>query len=154
MPFDNRFAIVDVKGKHLRKLVVVEPPARRRRSCRGAASTAKARCKADTLDVEITRRRQAARRRRDRTSSSTSDFLASGGDGVIGRLKLPDGAITMTDAIIRDAIADVLRKTQGHDRSRDSCYSPAKRRLDYEGKRPVECGERRTQADAREEPTE
>ena len=67
----------------------------------------------------------------------TSDFLASGGDGLIGRLKLPDGSVKMTDVVIRDAMADVLRKKKG---SLDPAQIVAKKRLDYEGQRPVSCG--------------
>jgi hypothetical protein len=66
----------------------------------------------------------------------TSDFLASGGDGLIGRLKLPEGSIKMTDVIMRDAMADMLRKRKG---SLDPAQLVAKKRLDYEGQRPVSC---------------
>ena len=44
----------------------------------------------------------------------------------------------MTDVIIRDAMADVLRKQEGHGRS--GCCIRDETRLDYEGKRPVSCG--------------
>ena len=66
----------------------------------------------------------------------TSDFLAAGGDGALVHLKLPPGAIQLTDVIIRDAIAELLRKQRGQ-------IDPAKfaaKRLDYEGERPVTCG--------------
>jgi hypothetical protein len=45
----------------------------------------------------------------------------------------------VTDVIIRDAIADVLRKKKGK-LDPAQLLSPTKRRLDYEGERPVECG--------------
>jgi hypothetical protein len=57
---------------------------------------------------------------------------------VIGRLKLPEGSIKMTDVIIRDAIADVLRKKKGKV-DPAQLFSPTKKRLDYEGERPVLC---------------
>ncbi|HUS31491.1 MAG TPA: 5'-nucleotidase C-terminal domain-containing protein [Kofleriaceae bacterium] len=138
MPFDNRFAIVEMKGKHVRRLVTTNIQ-------RGSGIyswgglVAKARCKSGQLDVEI---KVAGKPIADEASYKvvTSDFLASGGDmSVIGRLKLPEGAIQMTDVIIRDAIADVLRKKKGK-LDPATLYSPAKRRLDYEGERPVECG--------------
>jgi hypothetical protein len=44
----------------------------------------------------------------------------------------------MTDVIIRDAIADVLRKKKGKV-DPNQLLSPAKKRLDYEGERPVLC---------------
>src|SRR5439155_22660339 len=129
---------VEMKGKHVRRLVTTNFQ-------RGAGIyswgglTAKARCKNSQLDVEI---KVAGKPLADDASYKvvTSDFLASGGDmSVIGRLKLPDGAVQMTDEIIRDSIADVLRKKKGK-LDPATLFSATKRRLDYEGERPVECG--------------
>jgi 5'-nucleotidase len=137
MPFDNRFALVEVRGKHLRRLVSSNLQ-------RGAGIlswsglTAQAHCKGDQLEVEI---KVTGKPISDEAKYTvvTSDFLASGGDGLIGRLKLPEGSIKTTDIIMRDAIADVLRKQKGTiDPSQ--LVSKGHRRLEYEGKRPVECG--------------
>jgi 5'-nucleotidase len=141
MPFDNRFAILDVTGKDLRTLVTANLQ-------RGGAFmswgglTAKARCKAGQLDVAIA---VAGKPLDDnaRYKLATSDFLASGGDAVIGRLRLPEGAIHTTDVIIRDAVSDVLRGWKATPRATiepRQLYSASNRRLDYEGKRPVVCG--------------
>ncbi|MDB4958458.1 MAG: 5-nucleotidase [Myxococcales bacterium] len=135
MPFDNRFALVEASGKQIRRLVT-------KNLQRGggifswSGIAAKARCKADRLEVEI---KVGGKPLEDDKQYRvvTSDFLASGGDGVLG--KLPDGAIKLTDTIIREAIADVLRKTKGTiDPAK--LFGPKTKRLDYEGKRPVECG--------------
>lgn len=137
MPFDNRFAVVQLKGKHIRRLVTTNLQ-------RGAGIyswggiSVKARCKAGVLDTEI---KVGGKPLADEASYKmvTSDFLASGGDqSVIGRLKLPYDAITMTDVIIRDAIADVLKK-KGGKVDPTQLYQPTRKRLDYEGARPVEC---------------
>ena len=77
----------------------------------------------------------------------TSDFLASGGDGVIGRLKLPASAITSTDRIIRDAMADVLRAQKGTVIDPAMIFGRDHKRLDYEGKRPIHCGGAATDQD-------
>jgi len=151
MPFDNRFAIVDLTGADLRKLVTSN-------LTRGGGIvswgglTAKARCKADQLDVQI---RVAGKPLADNAhyKVATSDFLASGGDGLIARLKLPDGAVRMTDTIIRDALAEVLRGWKASPRATiDSgrLYSKTAPRLDYEGKRPVECGTNHSSATSKE----
>ena len=137
MPFDNRFAVVDVKGAHLRKLV----SSNLQRSggiLSWGGLTAKARCKAGKLDVAVS---VGGKPLNDNAPYKlvTSDFLASGGDGLIGRLKLPDGSVQMTDVIIRDAIADILRKQKSTIHP-DQLFSPRSRRLDYEGPRPVNCG--------------
>ncbi|HEU0036630.1 MAG TPA: bifunctional UDP-sugar hydrolase/5'-nucleotidase [Kofleriaceae bacterium] len=137
MPFDNRFAVVELKGSHLRKLVTSNLQ-------RGGAIlswgglAAKARCKGDALDVAIT----VGGKPLVETAAYklvTSDFLASGGDGLIGRLKLPEGSVKMTDVIIREAMADVLRKKKGTI-DPAQLYSATKKRLDFVGNRPVECG--------------
>jgi 2',3'-cyclic-nucleotide 2'-phosphodiesterase (5'-nucleotidase family) len=141
LPFDNRFAIVDVTGKDLRKLVTSN-------LARGGAFlswgglTAKARCKAGKLDVQIAVAGKPLAEGA-RYKLATSDFLASGGDGVIGRLKLPEGAIHATDTIIRDALGDVLRGWKATPKATINparLYSAAAPRFDYEGKRPVRCG--------------
>jgi 5'-nucleotidase len=137
MPFDNRFAVIDVKGKHIRRLLTTNLQ-------RGSGIyswggvTAKARCKNGAIDVEI---KVGGKPLADEADYKlvTSDFLASGGDvSAIGRLKLPAGSIKMTDVIIRDAIADVLRKKKGKV-DPAQLFSPTKKRLDYEGERPVLC---------------
>lgn len=141
LPFDNRFAIVEITGKDLHKLVTSNLE-------HGGAFlswgglTAKARCKGGKLDVQII---VGGKRLAEGTTYklATSDFLASGGDGLIGRLKLPEGAIRMTDTIIRDAVGDVLRGWKATPKATIDparLYAAAAPRLDYEGKRPVACG--------------
>ena len=137
MPFDNRFAVVDVTGKHVRKLV----SSNLQRgggifSWGGLAATA--RCKDGKLDLQIT---IGGKPLVDTQAYQlvTSDFLASGGDGVIARLKLPDGAIHATDVIIRDAMAAALRQQKTTHRSIDPAKLMTPKRLDYEGNRPVSC---------------
>jgi 2',3'-cyclic-nucleotide 2'-phosphodiesterase (5'-nucleotidase family) len=137
MPFDNRFALVTVKGKHIRRLVTTNLQ-RSGGIFSWGGLTAKARCKDGALGVDIKIKGKPLADDANYTIV-TSDFLASGGDGVIGKLKLPDGSIKMTDSIIRDAMADILRKKKGT-LDPATLYSPATKRLDYEGKRPVECG--------------
>jgi 5'-nucleotidase len=140
-PFDNRFAIVDLTGKDLRKMI-----SSNLRHAGGILSfgglTARARCQGKKLELEI---RVGGKPIGDAThyKLATSDFLASGGDGVVGKLKLPDGAVQMTDVIIRDALADVLRGWKGTPRATidpGKLVSKQAPRLDYEGKRPVSCG--------------
>src|SRR5262249_26129590 len=138
LPFDNRFAIVELTGKDLRTLVTSNL-SRSAGILSWAGLTARARCKASKLDVQI----QVRGKPLDEAASyklATSDFLASGGDGAIGRLQLPEGKIQLTSTIIREAVADVLRGWKGSPRATidPGRLSPAARpRLDYEGKRPV-----------------
>ena len=132
IPFDNRFALVKVTGAQLRELVAGNL-AREGGIFSWGGLTAKVRCTRGPVDVEVSVRGKPLS---DGTTYTivTSDFLASGGDGALAKLKLPDGSITVTETIIRDAIADVLRKKKG------TIEPPADRRLDYPGRRPVKCG--------------
>jgi 5'-nucleotidase len=141
VPFDNRFAIVELKGADLRKLVdgnLTHGGA----FMSWAGLTAKATCKGDALDLQIWVGGKPLKEGQ-RYKLVTSDFLASGGDGLIGRLKLPESQIHMTDVIMRDAFADVLRGWKGSPKAK---IDPAKLlvegkpRVSYPGTRPVTCG--------------
>lgn len=135
MPFDNRFALVDLKGAHVRKMITGNLQ-RDNAWLSWGGLTAKAKCSGNALEVTI----QVGGKPLDENKSYklvTSDFLASGGDGLIGRLKLPDGAVKLTDVIIRDATVEVLKKQKGATIDPDKL---AKRRVEFPGQRPLECG--------------
>jgi 2',3'-cyclic-nucleotide 2'-phosphodiesterase (5'-nucleotidase family) len=138
MPFDNRFAVVTLNGKHLRKMIS--------NNLYGGGGifswggiTVKATCKGETLQVVLKDRAGKVIDDERTLTLLASDFLASGGDGAIGRLKLPDGSIEMTDVLIRDAMAEALMKAGGKIVP-SKVYDPAKPRLDYPKPRPVKCG--------------
>jgi 5'-nucleotidase len=138
MMFDNAFAIVDITGADLRKLITTNLQ-RGGGILSWGGLTARARCQAGVLDVQI---RVAGKPLDDgaRYKLATSDYVATG--GVMGPLELPDSAIRLTGVIIRDALADVLRGWRGTPRAviePARLYSAAAPRLDYEGKRPLEC---------------
>lgn len=152
MPFDNRFAIVSLTGAHLRKLVSSNLQ-------RGGAIlswgglTARARCKGGEVDLQI----KVGGKPLDEAAAYklvTSDFLASGDSGLIGRLKLPAGAVTITDEIIRDRLAELLRKAKGPGQRIDprKLHSAAVRRMDYPGERPLACGSKLPKKPTQEEP--
>jgi 2',3'-cyclic-nucleotide 2'-phosphodiesterase (5'-nucleotidase family) len=134
MPFDNRFALLTVRGSQLRSLVTANLS-----SDAGIFSwgglTVHASCKNGALDIAI---KIAGKPLVDDLPYTivTSDFIASGGDGVMARLQLPSDAIELTDVIIRDAMADVLR---AHNGTLDPQSHYAGKRLDYPGVRPVKC---------------
>jgi len=132
MPFDNRFALVTVTGKQL--ATMVEANLQRDGGILSwSGLAAKATCAGGKLAVAIAVRGKPLHAEQTYTIA-TSDFLASGGDGLFARAGLPDSAVHATDAIIREAVADVLRARKGS-------IDPAQlgKRLDYPGKRPVTC---------------
>jgi 5'-nucleotidase len=135
VPFDNRFAVVTVDGKGVRDLI-----AKNLERDSGILSwsglVAKARCDGDKLVVDVTVKGKPINLN-GRYKIVTSDFLASGGDGgLFSSLHLADEAVQLTDTIIRDAVADVLR-------GKKTTIDPGKlamHRLVYSGHRPVRCG--------------
>lgn len=135
LPFDNKFAIVDIEGKQIRKLLTTNL-----RHGAGifswAGLTATATCTDGKLAVDI---RVGGKPLDDGAHYKlvTSDFLSSGGDGALGRLQLAPSAIRVTEVIIREAIADLLRARKGT--IDPAHYLGANRRLVYPGKRPVKC---------------
>ena len=138
-PFDNRVALVTLQGKHLRKLVT-----NNLFSGSGIFSwsgiTIDATCK--DAQLAVTLRDRAGKKIDDEATFTlvTSDFLASGGDGAIGRLALPDGAVTVRDLILRDAMADALRAQKKKELSPGDYFDPKAPRLRYPKPRPVNCG--------------
>jgi len=147
MPFDNRFAIVDLKGRHIRRMISSNLQ-RDNAWLSWGGITATARCKAGRLDLAI----KVGNKPLSDTASYkliTSDFLASGGDGLIGRLKLPAGSIQITDEIIRDAMVGVLKNRKGAKIDPDKL---ARRRIQFAGKRPLACGSTEEPARSNEEP--
>ncbi|HET9623720.1 MAG TPA: bifunctional UDP-sugar hydrolase/5'-nucleotidase [Kofleriaceae bacterium] len=139
-PFDNRFVIVDVTGKTLRE-VLADNLGRDSGLLSFSGLTARAACKAGKLDIEI---KVAGKPVSDSAhyKIATSDFLTTGGDGVFQRVHLPASAIQVTDVIIRDAMADVLRSWKGTAKATidpDKLLVKKSPRLEFPGKRPVRC---------------
>jgi 5'-nucleotidase len=138
MPFDNRFAVVTLNGKHLRKMIT--------NNLYGGGGfyswggiTVKATCKGATLEVVIKDGKGKVVDDERTLTLLASDFLASGGNGVIGRLQLPDGSVEMTDVLIRDAMAEALTGAGGT-LVPTRLHDPAHPRIAFPGARPVTCG--------------
>ena len=142
MPFDNRFATVKLTGAQLSRLL-----ARNLAGSHGVFSVSGvrvvARCQRGELVVKLTRDDGKRRiRDRERLTLVTSDFLASGGDGMLADLDLAPGAVVLHDGgpTIRDEVAAVLARRKGPLRGDDPhLFHPSAPRLDYPGKRPVRC---------------
>jgi 5'-nucleotidase len=137
-PFDNRFATILVSGAELTEAV-----ARNLGRDNGIVSLsgvrAEARCKDGALAVSLFRSDGRPIAAKARLTLVTSDFLATGGDGLFSqetkqRAKLDDGPP------IRDAMANLLRARKTplipDDRA---LFDPARPRIAYPGPRPVRC---------------
>ena len=140
-PFDNRLVTLTLTGDQLARVVTYnlqrrEPPTE---ILSIGGLRVDATCESGRLRVALTRKAGAPIRPDERLTIVTSDFVASGGDGVLapaGRLgesKTPAGA-----PILREAVADWLRHRGG--RLNESQFlSPENRRWRYPGERPVNC---------------
>lgn len=140
MPFDNRFAILDLSGADVRTILLGNL-GRGGGILSWGGLTAKLRCKAGKpeLDVRVAGKPLVDKKR---YKLAASDFLVSGGDQAFVRLKLPASAIVETNVIIREAFSDVLRAWKTTPKAvldPSKLYSTSAPRLDYEGARPVAC---------------
>jgi 2',3'-cyclic-nucleotide 2'-phosphodiesterase (5'-nucleotidase family) len=137
-PFDNTFAILPLSGAELAAVV-----ARNLGRDGGIVSLsgvrARARCAAGALSVTLTRTDGRPIGPDERLTLVTSNFLATGGDGlfpapIAARAAIEDGSS------IREALADQLGRRKTPVRPDDpALYDPTQPRLDYPGPRPLRC---------------
>jgi len=143
MPFDNRIALVTMKGASLRRLFATNL-----QRDNGIVSVSglrvRAHCdKAGSLKVTMTRQGGPKSgqlvKDEDTLVVATSDFLASGGDGLIGtpgikpvRVRIDGGAL------LRDALAKQLGNRGGTLDPKD-LFDKNKPRIRFAGKRPLRC---------------
>jgi 5'-nucleotidase len=140
MPFDNRFALVSLRGETLRRLIK-----NNLQSDSGilslAGMRASAKCVKGELVVSMTRAKGKKIKDSDRLLLSTSDFIASGGDGLLGAEGMkPEKSEIDGGLMIRDAMAKVLgEKAKELTASVSTRFDPDKPRIQFAGKRPLSC---------------
>jgi 5'-nucleotidase len=137
-PFDNKFALVPVTGADLARMV-----ARNLERNNGIVSIsgvrASARCAGADLAVTLERPDGTKVAPGDRLTLLTSDFLATGGDGLVPD-ELQRAAVLEQGLPIRDEMARVLRARGGTLAGDDpALLDPSRPRLVYPGPRPVRC---------------
>jgi 5'-nucleotidase len=140
-PFDNRLVTLNMTGEQLARIVAhnlqrIEGPLE---ILSIAGFRVNAACELGTLRVTLTGRAGTPIDPGERLTVVTSDFVASGGDGVLtpagplGEVKNVSGA-----PILHDAVADWLRR-RGGSVSDAQILAPDSRRWNYPGQRPVSC---------------
>jgi 5'-nucleotidase len=138
LPFDNRFATIPLTGAELAD-VIAHNLGRDNGIISLAGVRAEARCKDGALQVTLHRTSGKAITPGSKLTLVTSDFLATGGDGLFSeevkaRAKLDDGPP------IRDAMADLLGGRKAPLRPDDpALFDPRHPRIDYPAPRPVHC---------------
>jgi 2',3'-cyclic-nucleotide 2'-phosphodiesterase (5'-nucleotidase family) len=132
-PFDNRFATIKMTGAELRALLR-QNLERKSGIFSVSGIHVQAACTKGGLDVQLIRDDGRAIADKDALAVVTSDFLATGGDGVTVR----ETAVTVDDGVIREVVVEHLRARKGSLRPADY-LDRAKPRISYPGKRPVTC---------------
>jgi len=140
LPFDNRFATVTLSAARLQDLF-------ENNLSRGggilviSGVNVAVRCQEGTLSVSLTREGGAPIADNQQLRVITTDFLATGGDGVFGELGLPPEQIVLDEGPpMREAVVEVLKKRRGSLSGQDPLLiSETARRVDFPGKRPLRC---------------
>jgi 5'-nucleotidase len=113
LPFDNRFAFVSLTGAQLKEVLASNLQGKSGILC-FSGFRAQAQCKAGKLAVDITKENGSPVANDEMVRIVTSDYLATGGDGVLGFLRLSPGAVkTGESKPFRDVIADKLAAQPG-----------------------------------------
>jgi 5'-nucleotidase len=143
-PFDNRFAVLRLRGDELRRVLTANLSASESLlSISGVRVDA--RCRGDVLDVRVfrvTARGERPLRDGERLRVATSDFVATGGDALLASLVSTENLTLHDDGpTIRDASAEALRARGGTLRPDDPViFDAARPRWAHPGARPVRCG--------------
>jgi len=146
LPFDNRFALVTMRGRELRKIFSTNL-GRDNGLISISGVRVAAKCQSGSLVVTMTRAKGKGKKGRvirdnDLVVVATSDFLASGGDGLIGEGGAQVEKSSVVGSIgIRDGMAALLTRRGGTlDPTLKSLFDPKNPRVRYPGQRPVVCG--------------
>ncbi|HEX5204420.1 MAG TPA: 5'-nucleotidase C-terminal domain-containing protein, partial [Actinoplanes sp.] len=135
MPFDNVLVNVRLTGRQLRQVFAASIQ-QGRRGLGFSGIRVAARCQAGALAVTMTRASGTEIADDDPVLLVTSDFLATGGDGILTPIMPAGGFPVDTSApLIRDAIVDYMRRPGGP--VRESQLIDATPRLSVSG--PTSC---------------
>jgi 5'-nucleotidase len=139
MPFDNGFATISVTGAELARAVAGNL-ARDNGILSLSGVRARATCQGGAIDVALTRADGTPIAPRDKLTLVTSDFLATGGDGLFPA-EVRARAVLDGGPPLRDAMAAELRVRKAPLTPDDpALFDPARPRLTYPGRRPMRCG--------------
>jgi 2',3'-cyclic-nucleotide 2'-phosphodiesterase/3'-nucleotidase/5'-nucleotidase len=139
MPFDNRLVTFHLTGAELRK-VLANQIARNAALVGMSGVHARVTCERGTVNVGMLRPNGAPIADHERLLIATSDFHATGGDGIFAPVTPADGFTIVRDiGLVRDVVVDTLRK-RGGTLSEDQLVDQKNPRWTLPGKAPVACG--------------
>jgi len=142
LPFDNRLATLELTGEELAKVIVEHVSHARHGIISLAGMRATVRCEGARVSVALERGNGVRVEPRELVTVVTSDYLATGGDGLFAPAHpAPERVHPDLGSYVRDAIAKELRRRGGALSGKDrSLVNPSKPRLSLPGPRPIECG--------------
>ena len=138
MPFDNRVVAFRLTGAELRKALATQ--VQRRGALVGLAGLrVRVSCQGGALEVLLLRPDGVPVRDNEQVLVATTDFLATGGDGIFAPVAPIDGFVIDHDAgTARDVVVEALRK-RGGTLHEGQLIDPANPRWVLPGPLPVTC---------------
>ena len=138
LPFDNRLTAIPITAGELAS-AIAQNLQRDNGILSLSGAQAVGQCKGGVLFVSLTGADGRALAPERRLTLITSDFLATGGDGLFP-VEIQGRAVVQGERPIRDAAADVLsQRTQPLRPDDRTLFDPAHPRVSYTGPRPVHC---------------
>jgi len=140
MPFDNLVARIRLTGAELKAVVLshIQQDAHGLISLSGVRVSA--RCGKSGIELKMTRENGKPVSDRETLLLATSDYLATGGDGLFRPLSLsPERVALDTSGTFRDALARALKRHPQLSPRDPAIFDPAHPRLDLSSKRPMLC---------------
>jgi len=138
MPFDNRLVTFHLTGAELR--TVFANQISRVSALTGVSGLhLRVTCERGAVNVGMLRPNGAPVTDTERLLVATTDFLATGGDGIFAPVTPPNGFTIEQDlGLVRDVVVESLKKRGGTLRE-DQLVDPANPRWTLPGKAPVTC---------------
>ena len=138
MPFDNLVVQIRLTGTQLRQVFAAHLQ-KTRRVIGVSGIRVRARCSAGALDVVLTRPSGLPIRNDEPLLIVVTDFLATGGDGILAPVTPPGGfPISATAPLARDVLAEYLTRLGGH-LSEEKLLDKGNPRLLVPGAPPISC---------------
>jgi len=140
MPFDNLVAKIRLTGAELKTVISTHLQHDAHGLISLSGMRVSARCGKSGIELKLTRDNGKPVSDRETLLLATSDYLATGGDGLFEPLSLSPQRVELeTSSTFRDALARSLKR-HPHLSPRDpSIFNPAHPRLDLSSPRPMLC---------------
>lgn len=138
MPFDNLVVPIQMTGRQLRQVFATHLQ-RSSRVIGFSGIRVRAQCSGEALELVLMRPSGTPISDDEPLVVVVSDFLATGGDGILAPI-IPPGGFPLPDtaALARDVFADYLNRLGGHLRQED-LLEPGNSRLSVPGAPPIRC---------------